>query len=163
MTRRVRDLFLSLAQMETEKLQSVNLAEEDELFLNFSAAQVNDRIYKSFDFNFVSFSFFQQLEWQTQCYDVNWPRCEGGGTLPPTTSEDASRSWGMPLPLVILTRRTQRLGHLSLWTQVASPSPLDTWNASHSTFSQNLTPLWPCYPTCKHLLPAQGWVLGLLC
>ena len=45
--------------METEKLQSVNLAEEDELFLNFSAAQVNDRIYKSFDFNFVSFSFFQ--------------------------------------------------------------------------------------------------------
>ena len=78
--------------METEKLQSVNLAEEDELFLNFSAAQVNDRIYKSFDFNFVSFSFFQQLELQTQCYDVNWPRCEGEGTLPPTTSEDASRS-----------------------------------------------------------------------
>ena len=59
---RVSDLFLSLVQMETEKLRAMNLVEEEELFLNFSAAQVNDRIYKSFDFNFVSFSFFQQLE-----------------------------------------------------------------------------------------------------
>ena len=48
--------------METEKPRAMNLVEEEELFLNFSAAQVNDRIYKSFDFNFVSFSFFQQLE-----------------------------------------------------------------------------------------------------
>ena len=43
---RVSDLFLSLVQMETEKLRAMNLVEEEELFLNFSAAQVHDRIYK---------------------------------------------------------------------------------------------------------------------
>ena len=78
-------------------------------------------LYKSFDFNFVSFSFFQQSEWQTQCYNLNWPRCEGGGTLPQKTSEDATRSWGKLLPLVIFDKENSDIGSfLSMDTGVLS-------------------------------------------
>ena len=115
------------------------------LSLNFSAAQVHDRIYKSFDFNFVSFSLFQQSEWQTQCYDVSWPRCEGGGTLPQTTSEDASRSWGKPLPLVIFDEEnSDTRSSLSMGTGVLSIA------SGHEK------------PVSQHLLPKSDSTLAKL-
>ena len=99
-------------------------------------------------------------EWQTQCYDVSrvskmwttatvsqtgslkqpyaWPCCEGGGTLPLTTSEDACRSWGKQLPIVIFDDENSDTGSsLSMDTGVLSTASERVKRVSqHLTFSQ---------------------------